>query len=91
MIELTQGDILRADAEALVNTVNCVGVMGRVTDRLKSGLTEKQLKRYRVARRRIRSHFGSAGAISQVAVTVGSRTTRRGFLCGFVFQVAGNS
>ena len=62
-----------------------------ITDRLKSGLTEKQLKRYRVARRRNRSHFGSAGAISQVAVTVGSRTTRRGFLCGFVFQVAGNS
>lgn len=29
MIEVTQGDILRADAEALVNTVNCVGVMGR--------------------------------------------------------------
>jgi O-acetyl-ADP-ribose deacetylase (regulator of RNase III) len=29
MIELTQGDILEADAEAIVNTVNCVGVMGR--------------------------------------------------------------
>lgn len=29
MIELTQGDILKADAEALVNTVNCVGFMGR--------------------------------------------------------------
>lgn len=29
MIELTHGDILKADAEALVNTVNCVGVMGR--------------------------------------------------------------
>jgi O-acetyl-ADP-ribose deacetylase (regulator of RNase III) len=29
MIELTQGDLLCADAEALVNTVNCVGVMGR--------------------------------------------------------------
>jgi O-acetyl-ADP-ribose deacetylase (regulator of RNase III) len=29
MIELTTGDILRADAEALVNTVNCVGIMGR--------------------------------------------------------------
>jgi len=29
MIELTQGDILKARAEALVNTVNCVGVMGR--------------------------------------------------------------
>ncbi|SUS07958.1 Appr-1-p processing protein [Candidatus Defluviicoccus seviourii] len=29
MIERTRGDILEADAEALVNTVNCVGVMGR--------------------------------------------------------------
>lgn len=29
MIELKKGDILKADAEALVNTVNCVGVMGR--------------------------------------------------------------
>ena len=29
MIEYTGGNILHADAEALVNTVNCVGVMGR--------------------------------------------------------------
>lgn len=29
MIHYTSGDILRADAEAIVNTVNCVGVMGR--------------------------------------------------------------
>ncbi len=29
MIELTRGDILQDQAEALVNTVNCVGVMGR--------------------------------------------------------------
>jgi len=29
MIEFTTGDILKSDAEALVNTVNCVGVMGR--------------------------------------------------------------
>lgn len=29
MIELTRGNILEADAEALVNTVNCVGVMGK--------------------------------------------------------------
>jgi len=29
MIEHTSGDILATDAEALVNTVNCVGVMGR--------------------------------------------------------------
>ncbi len=29
MIQIQQGDILKAEAEALVNTVNCVGVMGR--------------------------------------------------------------
>jgi O-acetyl-ADP-ribose deacetylase (regulator of RNase III) len=29
MIRLVQGNILEADAEALVNTVNCVGVMGK--------------------------------------------------------------
>lgn len=29
MIEMIRGDILRADVEAIVNTVNCVGVMGR--------------------------------------------------------------
>jgi O-acetyl-ADP-ribose deacetylase (regulator of RNase III) len=29
MIELLTGDILKANAEALVNTVNCVGFMGR--------------------------------------------------------------
>ena len=29
MVRLTQGDILQAEAEGLVNAVNCVGVMGR--------------------------------------------------------------
>jgi O-acetyl-ADP-ribose deacetylase (regulator of RNase III) len=29
MIEFKTGDILRAEAEAIVNTVNCVGIMGR--------------------------------------------------------------
>ena len=29
MIHLTRGDILKHDADALVNTVNCMGVMGR--------------------------------------------------------------
>lgn len=29
MIEITRGDILKADVDALVNTVNCVGVMGK--------------------------------------------------------------
>ena len=29
MIEIVEGNILEAHAEALVNTVNCVGVMGK--------------------------------------------------------------
>jgi O-acetyl-ADP-ribose deacetylase (regulator of RNase III) len=29
MIEFTSGDILKDDSDALVNTVNCVGIMGR--------------------------------------------------------------
>ena len=29
MIQYTKGDILQAETEALVNTVNCVGIMGR--------------------------------------------------------------
>lgn len=29
MIEYTSGDILKDDSEAIINTVNCVGVMGR--------------------------------------------------------------
>lgn len=29
MIEYTSGDILKSEAEALVNTVNCVGIMGK--------------------------------------------------------------
>ncbi len=29
MIEYTKGDILKCEAEALVNSVNCIGVMGR--------------------------------------------------------------
>lgn len=29
MIRFTTGDILQADTEALINTVNCVGIMGR--------------------------------------------------------------
>ena len=31
MNEITKGNILEADAEAVVNTVNCVGVMGKGT------------------------------------------------------------
>lgn len=49
MIELKQGDILQADAEALVNTVNCVGVMGRgLALQFKKGFPGN-FKRYRAA------------------------------------------
>jgi hypothetical protein len=59
--------------------------------RLGLPLTERQRKRYRTGRRRIRSYFGSAAAISHIAVTVGSRSTPLGLLCGFVFRLSGNS
>ena len=29
MIQISHGDLLKSDADALVNTVNCVGVMGK--------------------------------------------------------------
>lgn len=29
MLNFKTGDILEADVEALVNTVNCIGIMGR--------------------------------------------------------------
>jgi O-acetyl-ADP-ribose deacetylase (regulator of RNase III) len=29
VIEIKQGNLLEANAEALVNTVNCVGIMGK--------------------------------------------------------------
>ena len=29
MVDLEQGNLLHADAEALVNTANCVGFMGK--------------------------------------------------------------
>jgi hypothetical protein len=62
-----------------------------LTQRLGMLLNERERKRYRTARRRIRSHFGSAAAISQLSATVGSQNTPRGLLCGFIFHVAGNS
>lgn len=62
-----------------------------IRKRLKSQLTEKDFKRLRTARRRIRSHFGSAEAIAQVSITIGSVSTRKGVLAGSVFRFAGNS
>lgn len=50
MIELKRDDILRADAEALVNTVNCVGVMGRgIALQFKKAFPEQYFKEYKLA------------------------------------------
>jgi O-acetyl-ADP-ribose deacetylase (regulator of RNase III) len=52
MIEFKSGNILREDAEALVNTVNCVGIMGRgVALQFKNAFREN-FKAYAVACKR---------------------------------------
>lgn len=59
MIELKQGDILRVDTEALVNTVNCVGVMGRgVALQFKKAFPEN-FKAYKAACDRDELQLGS--------------------------------
>lgn len=52
MIRFTQGDILQAEAEALVNTVNCVGVMGRGVALQFKNVFPANFKAYEVACRR---------------------------------------
>ena len=52
MIELTTGDILKDDSEAIVNTVNCVGIMGRgIALQFKNAWPEN-FKAYRLACKR---------------------------------------
>jgi O-acetyl-ADP-ribose deacetylase (regulator of RNase III) len=52
MIEYRTGDVLQADAEALVNTVNCVGIMGRgVALQFKNAYPEN-FRRYEAACKR---------------------------------------
>jgi O-acetyl-ADP-ribose deacetylase (regulator of RNase III) len=49
MIEFKSGDILAADTEALVNTVNCVGIMGRgIAPQFKNAFPEN-FKQYQAA------------------------------------------
>ncbi len=52
MIEFTSGDLLKCEADALVNTVNCVGVMGRgIALQFKNAFPEN-FKTYAVACKR---------------------------------------
>lgn len=58
MIEYTSGDILKCEAEALVNTVNCVGVMGRgIAAQFKNAYPEN-FKAYAAACQREEVHPG---------------------------------
>jgi O-acetyl-ADP-ribose deacetylase (regulator of RNase III) len=58
MMEYRTGDILRANAEALVNTVNCVGIMGRgIAFQFKNAFPEN-FKAYRTACDREELHPG---------------------------------
>lgn len=52
MIRFAQGDILKADSEALVNTVNCVGVMGRGVALQFKNTFPKNFKAYEAACRK---------------------------------------
>ncbi|MDE2180243.1 MAG: macro domain-containing protein [candidate division NC10 bacterium] len=52
MIEFKIGDILTEDAEALVNTVNCVGVMGRGIARQFKNVYPENFKAYAAACKR---------------------------------------
>lgn len=52
MIRFAQGDILKSDAEALVNTVNCVGVMGRGVALQFKNTFPKNFRAYEVACKR---------------------------------------
>ena len=58
MIETTTGDILAADAEALVNTVNCVGIMGRGIALQFRKAFPNNFKAYEAACRRQQLHPG---------------------------------
>ncbi|MFO7760209.1 MAG: macro domain-containing protein [Dissulfuribacterales bacterium] len=50
MIDLKSGNILHADTEALVNTVNCVGVMGRgIALQFKKAFPDKYFNEYKAA------------------------------------------
>jgi O-acetyl-ADP-ribose deacetylase (regulator of RNase III) len=58
MIEYRSGDILKSEAEALVNTVNCVGVMGRgIALQFKNAFPEN-FKAYAAACKREQVHPG---------------------------------
>jgi O-acetyl-ADP-ribose deacetylase (regulator of RNase III) len=69
MIETTTGDILTADAEALVNTVNCVGIMGRGIALQFRNAFPANFKAYEAACKRQELHPGKMFAFETGSLT----------------------
>jgi O-acetyl-ADP-ribose deacetylase (regulator of RNase III) len=68
-IEITRGDLLKSDAEALVNTVNCVGVMGKgVALQFKRAFPEN----FRIYKRACDAHEVTPGKVLVVDCAPGS-------------------
>lgn len=59
MIEVCQGNLIRADADALVNTVNTVGVMGKGIALQFKRAYPKMFNDYKIATRRDEIRLGS--------------------------------
>lgn len=55
MLQESQGDLLQANAEALVNTVNCVGFMGKEIDLQFKQIWPQNFKAYAKARKLVQS------------------------------------
>ena len=62
-----------------------------LTLKLTDSMSEKDLKAYRTRRRRIRSYFGSAASLSNVAMTIDATIAKNKALCGYVIKIAGHS
>jgi hypothetical protein len=62
-----------------------------LTLKLTHGLPEKDLKAFRTRRRRIRSYFGSAANLGNVAMTIDATMVKNQALCGYVIKIAGHT
>ena len=80
-LTLLQGDLLRADVEALVNAVNCVGVMGRgLAAQFKDAFPEN-FHAYAEACRRLPKTIRSRSTIQIGMLPTRSAATPAGTVC----------
>ena len=76
MIEFTQGNLLEAEAEALVNTVNTVGVMGKGIALMFKDAFPENFKAYEAACKKKEVKVGTM-FITERAALVGRACRRR--------------